>query len=254
MLWTASALNGYPVRGADGKLGNVAGLMYDETDWTIRWLLVDTGDWLSGRQVPLPIATVGQPDQGAHLLPVDLTMQQVENCPDVDVKRAFSRQLEFVVCDHFQRPAAQGSSHRDNGEENTEDALASGILWILTAPGTAGREDRRGDHFVHSIAGLSGGVTHAVDGDIGQAQDVLIDPALWRVGYLVVHTSGWWPSRKCLVSPPMIDWIDRTRSNIHLKVTRQEIKASPRYDAVEAVDGEFEELFHSHYGTRAAPS
>jgi hypothetical protein len=72
--------------------------------------------------------------------------------------------------------------------------------------------------------------------------------------YLVVHTTSWWPSGKCLVSPPMIDWIDRARSSIHLKVTRQDVKASPRYDAAESVDGAFEELFHAHYGTRAVRS
>jgi hypothetical protein len=79
MLLNASALNGYPIKTTDGQLGTVAGLMYDPSDWAIRWLVVDTGDWLSGRRASLPVAAMG-----FHNLSVNLTMRQVGQCPDVD--------------------------------------------------------------------------------------------------------------------------------------------------------------------------
>jgi hypothetical protein len=50
----------------------------------------------------------------------------------------------------------------------------------------------------------------------------------------------------------MIDWIDWARSNIHLKVTRQEVKAGPLHVAAETVDRAFEELTHSYFGIREA--
>ena len=65
---------------------------------------------------------------------------------------------------------------------------------------------------------------------------------------MIVHTSSWWPGEKLLVSPLSVDWIDWARSIIHLDVTRQKVKESPRYVAAETVDGVYEESFHSHYG------
>jgi hypothetical protein len=33
MLWNASALKGYPIKGTDGSIGTVSDLMYQESDW-----------------------------------------------------------------------------------------------------------------------------------------------------------------------------------------------------------------------------
>jgi hypothetical protein len=61
MLWNSSALKGYPIKASNGQLGTVSDFMYEESDWAIRWVVVDTGDWLSSRRVVLPVAVVGQP-------------------------------------------------------------------------------------------------------------------------------------------------------------------------------------------------
>jgi hypothetical protein len=63
MLSNASSLNGYHLKATDGEIGTVADLMYDESDWAIRWLVVDTGDWLSGRKVVLAVSDVLSPPQ-----------------------------------------------------------------------------------------------------------------------------------------------------------------------------------------------
>ena len=75
MLWNASALSGYPIKATDGQLGTVAGLMYDDSDWAIRWVMVGTGGWRSGRRVLLPVAALsgasffreGQASDFAHI-------------------------------------------------------------------------------------------------------------------------------------------------------------------------------------------
>jgi len=48
MLWNASAIIRYAVTAADGTIGTVSDLIVDRTDWAIRSMVVDTGDWLPG--------------------------------------------------------------------------------------------------------------------------------------------------------------------------------------------------------------
>ncbi len=96
-----SALTGYPIKATDGELGTVAGMMYEQSDWTIRWLVVDTGGWLSGRQALLPVGALGQPDPQAHHMPVNLSMSQVESCPEVDAAAPLSPATETLMSRHY---------------------------------------------------------------------------------------------------------------------------------------------------------
>ena len=54
MLWDASAINGYAIEASDGRLGTVSDFLFEDVSWINRWLVVDTGNWLSGREVLLP--------------------------------------------------------------------------------------------------------------------------------------------------------------------------------------------------------
>lgn len=251
MLWNASALKGYPIKATDGELGTVCDLMYEESNWAIRWVVVDTGDWLSGRLVVLPVAVVGQPDPEAHCVPARLTMKQVEQSVGVDSVRTGNS--DSLDCEQENLP--QGRDHYIWGHHdgNTPPAIALDPRVLSGATrATADMAVARGDGHVSSISAITGYSIEATDGHIGHAEDFLIDTALWQVRYLIVHTSRWWPSEKLLVSPLSVERIDRHESTIHIAETRQRVKDSPPYIAADTVDGAFEELFHTYYGLRGA--
>ena len=68
MLWHASAINGYSIEASDGELGTVSDFLFDDASWSVRWLVVDTGNWLSGRKVLLPPSALGRLDaNGPHI-------------------------------------------------------------------------------------------------------------------------------------------------------------------------------------------
>jgi hypothetical protein len=48
--------------------------LFEDTNWMSRWLVVDTGNWLSGRNVLLPPSVLEQPDAGRRQFPIKLTM------------------------------------------------------------------------------------------------------------------------------------------------------------------------------------
>jgi len=51
MLRNIKNLRGYVIRAIDGTIGKVNDFYFDDEDWSIRYLVVDTGSWLSGRKV-----------------------------------------------------------------------------------------------------------------------------------------------------------------------------------------------------------
>ena len=61
MLWNASAIRGYSIEASDGRLGTVSDFLFSDDSRRIRWLVVDTGNWLSGRKVLLHLPFIRQP-------------------------------------------------------------------------------------------------------------------------------------------------------------------------------------------------
>src|SRR5471030_1282550 len=84
MLWNAASLKGYAIEASDGRLGTVSDFLFDDASWLVRWLVVDTGKWLSGRKVLLPPTVLGHLDEKREQFSVRLTMQAVKDSPDID--------------------------------------------------------------------------------------------------------------------------------------------------------------------------
>ena len=51
MLTNANHLKGLVIQATDGEIGTVDQFYFDDETWAIRYLTVETGGWLGGRQV-----------------------------------------------------------------------------------------------------------------------------------------------------------------------------------------------------------
>jgi hypothetical protein len=101
MLRNASVIDGYAIAASDGQVGTVSDFLFDDASWLVRWLVVDTGNWLSGRKVLLPASALGHLDQPERHFSVRLTMQQVKDSPDIYTDQPVSRQMETNIYDFY---------------------------------------------------------------------------------------------------------------------------------------------------------
>jgi hypothetical protein len=256
MLRNASVINGYAIAASDGQVGTVKDFLFDDATWLIRWLVVDTGKWLSGRKVLLPPSVLGHLDSEGEKFAVKLTMQQVKDSPDIDTDRPVSRQMETNVYDYYGWSPYWGTGFYMGGYGYGGGYMGMGGA-MAGAPslGSQRRAEQiddaqreRDDPHLRSIAAVTGYHIHASDGEVGHVEDFLVEDADWSIHYLVVDTKNWWPGKKVLISPRSaheIDWSDKL---VNLDVDRQKVKASPAYDPSITVDRTYERHFHSYYG------
>ena len=87
MLISVKDLAGYHLAATDGAIGEVRACYFDDVHWTVRYLVVDTGGWLSGRKVLISPMAVREVDAAGRRVVVALTREQVERSPDVDTHR-----------------------------------------------------------------------------------------------------------------------------------------------------------------------
>ncbi len=252
MLWDASSMNGYAIEATDGRIGTVSDMLFDDVGWAVRWLVVDTGVWLPGRKVLLPLSVLGHPDKALRTFPVTLTQKQVEDSPNIDADQPVSRQTEGHLYRHYRHEPYWGG-----GIFPVSDEMATPMVTPLGFPDMGARvcEDlyvpsNPGDPHLRSIYAVTGYHIAATDGDIGHAEAFLVDDARWTIRYIVVDTQNWWAGEKVLISPPMVERIDWPEKRVHVKADRQKIKDGPRYDPMITVDGAYDESFLTYYGIR----
>lgn len=246
MLWRTSALKACAIEATDGRIGTVSDFLFDDASWMIRWLVVDTGNWLSGRKVLLPPSVLGHADAEAQAFHVNLTKAEVKASPETHADLPVSRQFEADVYRHYGWSPYWGGSYMGaygyGGwsapmlmEEHARDVAA---------------DKRRGDVDPHlrSVEAVTGYHLHATDGEFGHVSDFLVEDADWSVHFLVADTRNWWPGDHVLISPGSIGRISWDERLIHVEARRERIKSSPSYDPAVTVDRRFETRVHDHYG------
>ena len=95
MLSKVKTLKGYSIQTSDGEtIGKVKEFYFDDRHWTVRYLVANTGNWLTGRQVLVsPYALVAINNDHQDIV-TDLTKKQIEKSPSLDSHKPVSRQFE----------------------------------------------------------------------------------------------------------------------------------------------------------------
>src|SRR5690606_27469378 len=98
---TASSLKGYAIKATDDELGKVKEIYFDDERWGMRYLVVETGTWLSQRTVLISPYSITGVDDLEEFIHVSLTREQVRNSPDIDTHKPVSRQMEGEFSSYY---------------------------------------------------------------------------------------------------------------------------------------------------------
>ncbi|MCM2276921.1 MAG: PRC-barrel domain-containing protein [Oligoflexia bacterium] len=243
MLHSLRKLEGFGLRALDGEIGSVTDFLFDDEKWAVRYLVVNTGGWLSGRTVvisPISVKTVRDEERQIDLI---LSREHVEESPSIDTQRPVTREMERTYFDYFKWPYYW---------------TGAGVWGVAPEPaGLPIRGAGRGaparaeaDPHLFSAEDVLGYGIEAIDGEFGDVEDFLIEPRSWVIRYLVIDTASWWPSKKTLVSPSWIDSLSWHQRKLRTDLSRATIRSGPFYSPKYPVDREFEEKLHRHYRKR----
>jgi uncharacterized protein YrrD len=198
MLHDLNALTGSLVIATDGEIGSIRNFLFDDQSWTIRYLVVDVGGWLSRRAVVLAITGVEQPDWLKKTFHVHLTKEQVRHSPDVDTEKPVSRQQEIAMQEYFGCPIYWAES-----ELGPVSSLPPGREYPVHTDA---------DFHLRSTRDLAGYQVWSTDGEIGCVDNFIMDDVAWHLGYLDVKAGDWLYNRSVLVPTRWVhsvSWADR---------------------------------------------
>ncbi len=250
MLNSISHLSGSTVTAIDGMIGHVKTAFFDDHTWTIRYLVVEAGTWLTGREVLISPYSVEQPVTSLDNIELSLSRQQVKDSPDIDSHQPVSRQHELQHLNYYGYPQYWGGDGLW--------AMAAYPLWSAEPPtlervaavkAMRAQVIAAGDVNLCSSEQVISYEIHVSDGSIGHVKDFIFDTESWAIRYLVVDTNNWWPGgAKILVGTHWIDQIDWQTQSVQVKLTREQVKNSPPYDAAALINRDYEQRLHDAYG------
>lgn len=252
MLHAAGDIRGLHLEARDGRIGQVDDLYFDDEDWTVRYLVVSTGSWLSGRRVLISPYSVGSPDWAGKALPADLTMDQIRNAPGEETDLPVSRQHESRLFDYYGYPYYWRGPYVWGGAAypyfpplaQSPEAPDTGEARRTLRSDSGGKE---GDAHLRSMAEVRGYRVQASDGDLGHIEDFLIDQDDWSVRYLAIDTRNWLPGRHVAVPSEWardIRWSERT---VAFRRSREEIRNAPEYSGIGYVTPEYSRNLDEYY-------
>jgi len=232
MLHNTKDLYGYKLSASDGDIGRVRDFYFDDKTWVLRYLVADTGSWLTGRLVLLSPHAFGALDEQEKTLHVKLSRKQIENGPSIESHKPVSRQYEVDYYRYYGWPA-----YWDGG------ALWGMGSYPVVMPPSADeleahvQHHHRDDKHLQSATSINGYPIQTTDGPIGHVTGFMVDDKSWAIRELIVETGHWYAGKEILIAPAKVARISYEESQVHVNLTKADIERTGENKVVRAGAG-----------------
>ena len=86
-LSSTHAITGYHIQATDGTIGHITGFMFDDRQWIIHDLVVETGHWYAGKEIRISIGKVERVSYEESKVFVNLTQADIQRTDENEVAR-----------------------------------------------------------------------------------------------------------------------------------------------------------------------
>ena len=222
VLLNLKRMYGAKLEASNGEIGRVQDFLFTDQDWTVRYVVADTGSWLSERLVLLsPQAFTNFCEMGDRLL-VNLTREQIEQSPPIDAHKPVSRQQEEEYYRHY--------GYANYWNEGAAWGLGVYPMTVpLPFPPDPPASQSADDPHLRSTQALSGYRLQHGEDVLGHVKDFLIDGKTWTIRYLIGTTGSWFGGREVVISAQEIERISYDEAKLSVHVSKDVIQTSPDY-------------------------
>ncbi len=239
MLRRVKTLYGFRIHATDGEIGKVDDFFFDAREWTIRYIVVNTGNWLQARDVLLSIQSVERVDWDRKEFNTSLTRDMIRNSPDIDAHMPLHRQQEIELTRYY----------------GWVPYWFTGGFYNQMPPPPPPPEEEiakepKGESHLRSARHVEGYHIQALNGEVGHAEDFIVDDENWVIRYLDADTRNWLPGKHVLIPPAWAEHVSWTEERIYVKLSMEQVRTAPDYDHKSPITRDYEINLFKHYGKR----
>ncbi len=235
MRRTVKRLEGSTVLSINGEdLGEVKDFYFDDRSWIIRYLVVDTGPWLSQKLILIsPHAIVSFGLNGFNIV-TNLTKDQIENCPSADSEKPISKEFEEKYANYFGWPVYVTGTGIPVWYDST-DKMSMPSPDIESS--AIAEEDAPRHNHLRSFNEVRSYHISSADDEFGHIEDMVLEDEGFRIDALIVDTVNFWPSNSVLITPELIKNISWSSQVFETSLSKDEVASAPIYRPEDFIDG-----------------
>lgn len=247
MLQSINDLKGYDIIATDGEIGSIEEFYFEDTTLAVRYLVANTGSWLTGKQNLIAPSAITHLDREKRTIHVNLTKEQVTKSPGVDKHLPVSRQMEKLVSDYYgDRYYWDERPNLTSVQLASANAAAASVKAAVTSQPTIAASAP--DVHLRSMQEIATYKIAGIDGEIGEVEDFFVETDDWSIRYVGADTRHSLLDKHVLISAMWIGQFNWSHRIVNVNLTREQIKNSPDYEKVTAISREYETRLHEHYG------
>lgn len=221
MLHSIQQRYGEKLRANDGEIGHVRDFYIDDKNWAVRYLVANTGSWLSERLVLISPHALGHLHPRGSVLLVNLTRRQIENSPSIDEHKPVSRQHEEEYHRHYGYPYYAQSWPLWG---------LAGYPVIVPPPRPSEISGRGVDSHLRSARFIQGYKVEATDGVVGELADFMVDDRTWMIREIVVEFGHWYAGKAIRIPTEKIVRISYDESAVYVDLAKDAMLAASQED------------------------
>ena len=237
----------YRIHARDGVCGHVSDFLVDDRTWMVRYAVVDTGDWLPGREVLMSREAIQSVDWESKTLTVGATQEEIEAAPDLKTDQPVSRQYEHYLYEHYR----------------WQPYWAPGFAGYMVAPVVAQELNKadhelleqavkEGDPHLRSLQELMGYALY-VDGEsAGKVVDFMGHDDTWEVPFLIADVGGWLHKELLMIPVTYVRDISYADHHLALHLSAQSLETLPEFDPDQVEAGQLEVCVYDYRGRLVA--
>lgn len=210
-LILANSLRGFEIHAVDGASGRIDDFYFSDKTWNIIHVVVDFGNWLTGRKVLLVPEVLGHADWRKKHIEAHITKKQVGENPDSDTILPVGLQIDKQI-------------NRSIMDTSIPETYLGMHQYVEVPAGVKEKVDPN----LRSTRILKNCVIVSEDRrSIGILQDFLIDTETWEVRFLLIKTDD---DRIFLAETRIVKSIDVSNRTIMVINPDEEKREWQEYD------------------------
>jgi hypothetical protein len=232
MMRKVSWFYGTPICAVDGELGNLYDFYFDDRSWQIRYLAAELGSWFKSKQVLISPAALATFD--GFELKVQLTREEISNCPDSDVDKPVNLQ---------QRERTETLDSMVQSFSGLSGGPGAAPFPILPSPNDLNTDNRWNQHLRSSLEILRYQLC-AQDGTKGKIEDLLFDDRPWIIRSILIRLDEQAGHDIRILDPSCVDRIEVVPETIHVGCGSDYVLCCPIFDPLLHVNISYESFLN----------
>lgn len=252
MLRKMSSLKGFKVQGLGDELGKLTDFYFDQHHFILRYLVIDTGNWLNSNKMLVSTTALEDIDYQSREILINLSAEELEDGPELNCNKPISKLMEEKLTNHFNwpvywlNPYPSGGPTVQSGTQMREKLLNFRKLTDQEKQ----NQEKEIESNLRSFNEIKGYHIQAEDKEFGHLKDLFFDEENWIIRYLLIDTRNILPGKDVLIAPEWLQNISWNNQKLYLNKPKTEIKNAPEYiegKSDHLVNPSYEEKLYNHY-------